>query len=262
MSDAPSGSERKVQFLGGAAIDGAPVAYVVVLAAVITALSFIPFSVTLGGGGGAFPVSQAVIPLAGIILGPIAGAVATGIGTLIGVFVAPHTAGAVPIVTVLGGMTISFTSGLIRDGEKRSKWWLIPFLVGVVGVVLTAYLAIFRNGADVGIYLAANAITILALVLFGLPTRKVFARWLASSNIALVAAGIFIVTYVGQLVGNMWVGALTYTMFAWPNEVWSMLIVFMPLETFMRCLVGTVIGTGVIAGLRAIGVTKSEWALY
>lgn len=262
MTDSPSGSERKVQFLGGAAIDGAPVAYVVVFAAVITALSFIPFSVTLGGGGGAFPVSQAVIPLAGVILGPIAGAVATGIGTTIGVFVAPHTAGAVPIVTVLGSMTISFTAGLFRAGEKRSKWWLSLFIVFVVGFVLTSFLAIFRNGVDVGVFLGANAINILAVVLYALPTRKMFARWIASSNIGLVAAGIFLITYVAQLVGNNWVGALTYTMFAWPNEVWSMLIVFMPLETVMRCIVATVIGTGVIAGLRAIGVTKAEWALY
>jgi len=47
MSQKPAGEEREVRFLGGAAIDGAPVAYIIVLAAVVTALAFIPFSVIL-----------------------------------------------------------------------------------------------------------------------------------------------------------------------------------------------------------------------
>jgi hypothetical protein len=54
----PAGEERKVVFLGGAAVDGTPVAYIVVLAAVVTALSFIPFSVVLASGG-SFPMSEA-----------------------------------------------------------------------------------------------------------------------------------------------------------------------------------------------------------
>ena len=57
MSEAPAGEEREVKFLGGAALDGAPIAYIVVLAAVVLALSFIPFSVVLATGG-SFPLSQ------------------------------------------------------------------------------------------------------------------------------------------------------------------------------------------------------------
>lgn len=65
MSDfQPSGPERSVQFHGSAAIDGAPVAYIVVLAAVVTTLSFIPFSVVLSSGG-SFPMSQGVFGLVG-----------------------------------------------------------------------------------------------------------------------------------------------------------------------------------------------------
>ncbi len=39
----PRGEERQIQTLSGAMIDGSPIAYVVVLAAITTALSFIPF---------------------------------------------------------------------------------------------------------------------------------------------------------------------------------------------------------------------------
>src|ERR1700712_1501431 len=88
----PAGDERQVRLLGGTAIDGAPVAYIVVLSAVVTTLAFIPFTVVLASGG-SFPMSQGIFALLGLLLGPVAGAVASGIGTLIGIFVAPHTAG-------------------------------------------------------------------------------------------------------------------------------------------------------------------------
>src|SRR4051794_6969248 len=102
----PTGAEREVKFLGSAAIDGAPVAYVVVLAAVVTTLAFVPLSVTLASGG-SFPMSQGVYALVGWVLGPIAGAVAAGIGTLVGVVFAPHTAGIWPL-TVFGAVSASF----------------------------------------------------------------------------------------------------------------------------------------------------------
>jgi hypothetical protein len=41
-----------------------------------------------------------------------------------------------------------------------------------------------------------------------------------------------------------------------------MLIPIIPVENIFRCLIGTVIGTGVIAGMRAIGVVKPEKAIY
>ena len=49
MSDThiPEGKEREVRAIGGAAIDGTPIAYIIVLASVTTVLAFIPFSITL-----------------------------------------------------------------------------------------------------------------------------------------------------------------------------------------------------------------------
>src|ERR1700722_16953193 len=96
----PAGPEREVRHLGGATIGGAPVAYIVVLAAVVTTLAFIPFSVVLSTGG-SFPMSQGVFPLMGWLLGASGGAVASATGALVGVFLAPHTAG-IPLLTLLG----------------------------------------------------------------------------------------------------------------------------------------------------------------
>ena len=71
----PIGQERVVKNIGGASIDGAPIAYIVVLAAVVTALAFIPFSIVLATGG-SFPMNQGIFGLIGWILGPVAGVVA------------------------------------------------------------------------------------------------------------------------------------------------------------------------------------------
>ncbi|XTZ09643.1 MAG: hypothetical protein ACQZ3N_05490, partial [cyanobacterium endosymbiont of Rhopalodia yunnanensis] len=86
------GKEREVKTSGIASINGTPLNYIVVLSTVVTVLAFVPFSITIGSGG-LFPMSQGIFPLVGWLLGPLAGAITSGIGTLIGVFLAPHTAG-------------------------------------------------------------------------------------------------------------------------------------------------------------------------
>ena len=80
-----TGEERTIRFHDSAAIGGAPVAYVIVLAAVITVLSFIPFSIVLAGGS-SFPMAQGVYSLNGWLLGPWGGFVASAIGALVEVF--------------------------------------------------------------------------------------------------------------------------------------------------------------------------------
>ena len=75
----PRGVEREVRSLSSTQIDGAPIAYIIVMAAVVTALSFIPFSLIIGSGG-SFPLSQGVLALVGWVLGPVAGAFLPGWG--------------------------------------------------------------------------------------------------------------------------------------------------------------------------------------
>ena len=111
LSPQPTGRERHVEFLGSASIGGAPVAYVVMLSAVITVLSFIPFSIALSTGS-SFPMAQGAYSLLGWILGPWAGGVASGIGTLVGIFLAPHTAG-IPWISVIGAASAGFYAGAI-----------------------------------------------------------------------------------------------------------------------------------------------------
>ncbi len=256
-----SSRERKVEFLGGAAIDGAPVAFIVVLAAVVTALSFIPFSIVLGEGG-SFPLSQGVWALVGWILGPIAGALADGIGTLIGIFVAPHTAG-VPIVSIWGSVIAGFVAGSMVLGDHRRRTWWIPLIVlFVIEYLLYAGRGVVQNGVDIGPAITMTFINWSAFLLYVLPTRTLFARWIKSENVGLLAAGLFLGTWMVMGLSHLSQSVITYFMFNWPNELWVTLTPIIPFQHLIRCLTGAVIGTGVIAGLRATGLVKPKEAIY
>ena len=260
MSQGPAGEERQVRFLGSTAIDGAPIAYIVVLAAVVVALAFIPFSVILASGG-SFPMSQGIYPLVGWLLGPIAGAIASGIGALIGVFLAPHTA-SVPAVSVLNAVITSFAAGAMVIGRKRRAWWIPLTVLFIIAWLLFAGRAMVQNGVGVWPAVAASFVNWSAILLFALPTRTLFARWINSKNMGLVAAGLFLGTWMISGLGHLVATTVMYFMFNWPEEVWLTLIPIIPFEHLMRCLIGTVIGTGVIAGLRAIGLVKPTEAIY
>jgi hypothetical protein len=256
----PMGEEREVKFLGGTAIDGAPVAYIVVLAAVVAALAFVPFSVVLASGG-RFPLSQGVYSLVGWVLGPIGGAIASGIGTLIGVFLAPHTAGVAP-VSVWGGIVASFAAGCMVAGNTRKNWWIIPGVIGALSWLLFAGRAYFVNGVSLFAILTGSLGQYGGVLLFLLPTRTLFARWIAGKNIGLMFLGLFLGTWASFAVSHVAQSVITYWMFNWPEEVWIMLAGIVPVEYVFRCLAGAVIGTGVILGLRAIGLVKPTYATY
>ena len=261
MSQKPAGEEREVRLLSGAAIDGAPVAYIIVLAAVVTALAFIPFSVILAAGG-SFPMSQGIYPLVGWILGPIAGAIASGVGRLIGIFLAPHTAGPVPAASVWGAAIASFAAGSMVLGEKRKRWWIPLSALFIVEFLLFTGRAIFLNGVGIGVALLNSFVDWSSILLYVLPTRTLFARWINSENVGLGAAGLFLGTWMIAGLSHLSVTVIMYFMFNWPEEVWVTLIPVIPMEHLFRCLIGAVIGTGVIAGLRAIGVVKPAGAIY
>lgn len=255
----PEGEERQVQTIGGAAIDGAPVAYIVVLAAVVTALSFIPFSIVLASGG-SMPLSQSIYPLLGWVLGPIAGALASGIGSLIGVFLAPYTAG-VPGVTVWGAVIGSLTAGAMVLGTKRKFWYLILTALFVVELLLYSQHAL-RNGVALRTIILGSFVNWSGLLLFVFPTRTLAARWIKNQNLGRVAAGLFLGTWMVWGVTHLSQTVITYFMFNWPEKIWILLIPTIPFENLIRCVAAAIIGTGVISGLRAINLVKPKQALY
>lgn len=255
----PKGREREVRSLSSTQIDGAPVAYVIVLAAVVTALSFIPFSLILGSGG-SFPLSQGVLGLVGWVLGPIAGAVSSAVGALLGILLAPHTAGPLPVMRVLTYGFASFAAGAMAAGKNRQAWWIPSAVISGAALAYLAYRAIILNGVGAGVVLAVTFVNWSALLLFVLPTRKLVSLWLRSSKLPQVMLGLALGTWMIYGLIHVIQSAIIYHLQNYPAEVWVTLIPIIPLENLVRAAVGVVIGSGVIAGLRAIGLVKPEHA--
>lgn len=255
----PEGEERQVQVTGGAAIDGAPIAYIVVLAAIVTALAFIPFSVVLASGG-SMPLNQSIFPLLGWILGPIAGAISSGIGTLIGIFLAPYTAG-VPVISLWGAVLASFAAGTMVLESKR-RFWYLPLVVLFATQFLLYGQHALQNGVSLQTFIVGSFVDWSGLLLFMLPTRTLFAKWINHTNIGLTATGVFLGTWMIWGVTHLSQTTISYYMFNWPEAVWITLIPIIPVENLIRCVAATVIGTGVISGLRAINLVKPREAIY
>ncbi|MGD8458506.1 MAG: hypothetical protein PVF83_19185 [Anaerolineales bacterium] len=257
----PVGEERKVEFLGGAAIDGAPIAFIIVFATVVLALAFFPISYTLAIGG-SFPMSQGVLGLVGWVLGPVAGGVASGVGALAGVFLAPHTAGSIPFIRIFGSLFASFAAGTMVLGDKRRAWWFWPWLLALLSFLYFIGRALFINGVGLGVVVANTFVDWSALLLFALPTRTLIARWINSKKWSSVLAGLALGTWVIYGITHVCSSAIAYHVYNWPEEIWVPLILLIPFENLIRAVIGVVIGGGVIAGLRSLALVRPKHAIY
>jgi hypothetical protein len=256
----PVGEERQVIYLSRSNIDGAPVTYIIVLASIVLALSFFPMSVVIAIGG-TFPMSQGILSLVGWVLGPIAGAVASGIGSIIGIFLAPHTAG-IPFIRIWGSILTSFAAGTMVIGNKRKSWWFWIWIYALLSYVYFAARALIHNGVGIFPFIANTFVNWSALILFILPTRTIFAKWINCRNWVLGVLGLGLGTWTVFGLTHVCLTAITYHMFNWTEEVFITLIPVIPFENLMRSTIGVVIGSGVIAGLRSIGLQKPDNAIY
>ncbi len=258
----PTGEERKVAISKGAAIDGAPIAYIVTLTGVVAVLTLVPIPITFVlGTGKNFPISQGVYPLMGWLLGPLAGALADGIGALVGLMINPQNTSSL-LASVLGAVMGGLAAGSMRGEGRRRHWWLPLTAVFVIFYALYAGRAVFVNRAVGWHVLLGSFINGSALLLFALPTRTFFARALADANPRRVAVGLFGGTWMIAGLVHLSTGWLVYWQINWPNTLWLAFAATAPFEHIARCIIGTVIGVGVISGLRAIGVVKPTEAVY
>lgn len=219
-------------------------AVIAVYAAILAASALIP-SIPVIGTGGSFSVSTALIPLAGVFFGPIAGALCAAIGGFIGQLIAPATA-VIGIATFVASIIAAFIAGLLCE-EK--KWGPLSALgIGLAFIVLWFTHPVGRESWLFALVFFGSGILCCVLGFF------VCNRWLKKSNFALKAIAIFIACYAGMIFSAAYVDYVCLFLYGLTSEIWTMLIVIAPLERALFAVGSLVVGTPLLIGLPKIGV--------
>ena len=219
-------------------------AVIAVYAAILAASALIP-SIPVLGTGGSFSVSTALIPLAGVFFGPIAGALCAAIGGFIGQLIAPATA-VIGIATFVASIIAAFIAGLLCE-EK--KWGPLSALgIGLAFIVLWFTHPVGRESWLFALVFFGSGILCCILGFFFCN------RWLKKSNFALKAIAIFIACYAGMIFSAAYVDYVCLFLYGLTSEIWTMLIVIAPLERALFAVGSLVVGTPLLIGLPKIGV--------
>jgi hypothetical protein len=251
------GRLRHPQSVGGVSIGGAPVSYVAIMTAIVAALAFVPASVVIGGAGGGWPLHDAIHPLNGLLLGPIAGPIASVAGIFIGNAIAPYTSLG-PWSPLLGGMAAFAVGMVVQTGRMR---WLLPWaIVAVLHVVYFVQATNFEIGPAMWL---SNAFTVtVGLIVIAIPAVRNWATSMVRSEGAgwQLGVALYIIFFFGSVAGIQALWVPSFATNPWPEEVWPALIPVILLERTVFTLIGVLIALGVIAGLRRSSFVKPKHA--
>lgn len=259
MSESPAGEKREVSRLGAVTIDGTPVAYVAIMAAIVAAFAFIPASVVIGGGGATWPAHDILHPLVGLLLGPVAGPIASIIGIFIGNALAPYTSLG-PWAMLMGGMS-AFAAGMVAQGGRS---WLVPWLIAVVAHVLYFFQA-EAEGIGAALWFSNTFTLTIIFILFAIPQVRSFVvdnlHDPETSKVKLFAA-IFLVSWFAAAAGVQLLWNIGFATNPWPAEFWPTLVLIIFLERIVLPIIGALIGVGLFTALRRSSFVKPERAAY
>lgn len=247
----PKGTEREVSASTRVTIGGAPISYVALFAAALGIASIIPF--TMMTTGKAIPMSEMIIPLTGIVLGPIGGFVAGLVGGAIGLAIAPYSASngiLSPLIPAFGAMAIGF---LMQ--RNKTKWWGV--LILCVALAIFHIKGVFINKVDPMYWLFLSVIVAwITLVIAVTPFTFTISNWLRSTKLGLVTVGLAFATFMGTSIAMMIMNGIGIWLHEVPNDIWK---IFPPIVTGERLIitfVGTILGIAIIAGLRRLRLVR------
>jgi hypothetical protein len=215
-------------------------AVIAVWAALIAVATLIP-TFPMIGTGATFSVNAALVPLAGILFGPLAGAVCAAIGAFLGQLLAPYTVFFGPLSFLIP------TANALATGFAMRRKWYVP-----LGMILLSSLAwyLFPLGRDVWFFPLIWTLGILASLIGWL----VAPRWFRSENRVLLFLAVFLAALAGTIVDHSIGSVWALVMFQLPREVWLGVLFVAPLERLLFSLGAAIIGTPLIVALPRVGV--------
>jgi len=215
-------------------------AVIAVWAALIAVVTLVP-AFPIIGTGATFSVSAALVPLAGILFGPIPGAICAAIGAFIGQLIAPHTVFFGPLTFLIP------TLNALCAGFAMRKKWYVPL---AVTVLFSAAWFIFPLGRAAWFQPIIWSLGVIA----SLVGWFVASDWIGSDNRAQVFVGVFLAALSGTIVDHSFGSTWALVMFQLPREVWLAVLALAPVERLLFSLGAAIVGTPLLIGLPKIGV--------
>jgi len=219
-------------------------AVIAVWAALIAVVTLVP-AFPIIGTGATFSVSAALIPLAGILFGPIPGALCAAIGAFIGQLIAPHTVFFGPLTFLIP------TLNALCAGFAMQKKWYVP-LIGAV--VFSAAWLLFPLGRAAWFEPIIWTMGVIASLIGWF----VASDWLGSDDRTKLFAGVFLAAMAGTIVDHGFGSLWALIMFQLPREVWLSVLPLAPVERTLFSLGAAIIGTPLLIGLPKIGILVGQ----
>jgi uncharacterized membrane protein len=223
-------------------------AVIAVWAALIAVVTLVP-AFPMIGTGATFSVSAALVPLAGILFGPIPGAICAAIGAFIGQLIAPHTVFFGPLSFLIP------TLNALCAGFAMQKRWYVPLVV-----ILALSLVWFAFPLGRSVWFTPLIWTLgIGASLVG---WFVGSDWLGSDNRAKLFAGVFLAAMCGTIVDHNFGSLWALIMFKLPREIWLAVLPLAPVERTLFSLGSAIVGTPLLIGLPQIGVMVGQKLYY
>ena len=225
-----------------------------VWAAVIAAGHLLP-TVPIWGTGRTFSFSVILYPLSGILFGPVAGALCSAVGGFIGSIIAPLTAW-LGLGTFIVGTASAFTAGCIAWGK-----WPPVSVSGNGNFVINGGIIIYIIGTilwftqEIGRTVFLFPLVVYGLGFIAMTTGIIFAgRMLASKNRLLKFLAVWICAFGGLLGGATIGNFFSLVLYKQPKEIWTALMVVVPIERAVFAIGAMLVGVPLLAGLNRIGI--------
>lgn len=215
-------------------------AVIAVWAALIAVVTLVP-AFPMIGTGATFSVSAALVPLAGILFGPIPGAICAAIGAFIGQLIAPHTVFFGPLSFLIP------TLNALCAGFAVQKRWYVP-----LAVIVTLSLAWFAFPLGRAVWFTPLIWTLG--IIAGLVGWFGASDWFSTESRGKLVAGIFLAAMCGTIADHSFGSLWALIMFRLPREVWLAVLPLAPLERTLFSIGSAIIGTPLLVGLPQIGV--------
>ena len=219
-------------------------AIITIFAAIHAVLSSLPYTITIGIGGGSITLGVISAPLIGIILGPISGGIAVTIGSIIGMFINPSGA-------ILG--FISFLPPAIGAFSAGFTFKKMGYISAVMILASTFLFYINPTGMGVPLYPFMHIIALFISLIFS--TR--LAIWSIKDNkIEKLGFGIAISAFVGTLTDHILGSSLAIWILGdfIPAQVWNSIIFVYPIERIIAVIITTAIAIPLFYSLKRSGL--------